>query len=228
MDLFVNSQSVMKILLVSATEKEISPLLATMGIKNYVGDHLRICKHKDNDVDVLVTGIGMTAAAFWLGKILSNQYDMAINFGLAGSFNQDLKIGSVVNIVQEHFAELGAEDGEKFLSLSEIGLSGISEVVNETKISNKVLEEIPMVCGITVNKVHGNEKSIEKIFSKFHPNTESMEGAAFLFACAYEKIPCAQIRAISNFVEKRNKDKWNIPLAIKNLNEKAIQILDTF
>ena len=218
----------MKILIVSATEKEISPLLNQIGIKNFVGEHLRICKHKNNDVDVLITGVGMTATAFWLGKILSNQYDMAINFGLAGSFNKDLKIGSVVNIVQEHFAELGAEDGENFLSLNEIGLEGISEVLNETKISNKILEKIRLVRGITVNKVHGNEKSIEQVFSQFHPNTESMEGAAFLFACAHEKIPCAQIRCISNFVEKRNKDKWNIPLAIGNLNKKAIEILNAF
>ena len=218
----------MKILVVSATEKEISPLLNRIGIEKFASEHLHNCKHKNNDVDVLVTGVGMTVTAFWLGKILSDKYDFAINFGLAGSFNQDLKIGTIVNIVQEHFSELGAEDDEKFLSLSEIGLDGISEVLNETKISNKVLEKIPMVCGITVNKVHGNEKSIEKIFSKFHPNTESMEGAAFLFACAQEKIPYAQIRSISNFVEKRNKNKWNIPLAIETLNKKAIEILDAF
>ena len=218
----------MKILIVSATEKEISPLLNAIGIKNFVGDHLRICKHKNLDIDVLVTGIGMTATAFWMGKILTDKYEMAFNFGLAGSFNKDLEIGSVVNIVQEHFSELGAEDGEKILSLSEIGLEGINEVLNESKIANKVLEEIPMVCGITVNTVHGEEKSIEKVFSRFHPNTETMEGAAFLFACAHEKIPCAQIRAISNLVERRNKNNWNIPLAIKNLNEKAIEILNAF
>ena len=218
----------MKILIVSATEKEISPLLTAIGIKNYVGNYLRICKHKNLDVDVLVTGIGMTATAFLLGKILSDKYDAALNFGLAGSFNKDLEIGTVVNITQEHFSELGAEDGEKFLQLAEIGLEGISEVVNESKISNKILEEIPMVCGITVNKVHGENKSIENVFNRFHPTVESMEGGAFLFSCNHEKIPCAQIRCVSNFVERRKKDKWNIPLAIENLNKTAIDILNAF
>lgn len=218
----------MKILIVSATEKEISLLLQTIGIKNYVGDHLRVCKHKNLDVDVLLTGVGMTAAAFWLGKMLSGKYDVALNFGLAGSFNKDLPLGSIVNVVQEHFSELGAEDGEKFVLLKELGLDGISEVSNESKIANKALETIPIVCGITVNKVHGNEKSIESVFNQFHPNVESMEGGAFLFSCKHEKIPCAEIRCISNFVERRNRTKWNVPLAIKNLNRKAMDILDAF
>jgi futalosine hydrolase len=41
-----------------------------------------------------------------------------------------------------------------------------------------------------------------------------------------ERIPCAQIRAVSNFIEKRNRDNWNIALAIKNLNETAIEIIN--
>ena len=142
----------MKLLIVSATEKEIFPLLTTISIKNYVGDHLRVCKHKNLDIDVLVTGIGMTATAFWLGKILSDKYDWCLNLGLAGSFNKNLEIGNVVNITQDHFAELGAEDGEKNLSLKEIGLEGVIQIVNESKISNKALEGIPIVCGITVNR----------------------------------------------------------------------------
>jgi futalosine hydrolase len=46
-----------------------------------------------------------------------------------------------------------------------------------------------------------------------------MEGAAVFYVAQQEKIPALQIRAISNLVEKRNKDNWDIPLAIKNLNE---------
>ena len=54
-----------------------------------------------------------------------------------------------------------------------------------------------------------------------------MEGAAFFYACMIDKVPCAQIRAVSNFIEKRNRDNWNMALAIKNLNEKALEILDS-
>jgi futalosine hydrolase len=53
-----------------------------------------------------------------------------------------------------------------------------------------------------------------------------MEGAAFFYACRQFNIPCLQIRAVSNYVEKRNRDNWDIPLAIKNLNNFAIELVN--
>ena len=53
-----------------------------------------------------------------------------------------------------------------------------------------------------------------------------MEGAAVMMVCEKFKIKSIQIRAISNLVERRNKEKWNIPLAIKRLNEEAYKIIN--
>ncbi|KKO19734.1 MAG: hypothetical protein BROFUL_01556 [Candidatus Brocadia fulgida] len=52
-----------------------------------------------------------------------------------------------------------------------------------------------------------------------------MEGAAFFYACLMERIPCLQIRTISNYIEDRNKGRWNVPLAIDNLNTIALNII---
>ena len=54
-----------------------------------------------------------------------------------------------------------------------------------------------------------------------------MEGAAFFYVCLQEKIPFLQIRSISNYVEKRNKSNWNIPLAIDNLNVVLLDIINS-
>jgi futalosine hydrolase len=59
-----------------------------------------------------------------------------------------------------------------------------------------------------------------------HAEIESMEGAAFLFACNQTKVSCRQIRAVSNYVEKRDRSKWNIPLAITNLNKVLIDFIN--
>lgn len=218
----------MKILIVAATKFEIDPLIQQMETTRHLNEKSICCTYNNLEIDFLITGVGMVATAYYCGKIINDSCDLALNIGVCGSFNSNLEIGSVVNIVQDHFSELGAEDAEQFLSIKEIGLDGKIELFNETTINNIVLEEIPKVCGITVNTVHGNEKSIEKVFNKFHPNTESMEGAAFMFACDEKGIPYAQIRAVSNFVERRNKTNWNIPLAIENLNKKVLEILNAF
>jgi futalosine hydrolase len=54
-----------------------------------------------------------------------------------------------------------------------------------------------------------------------------MEGAAFHFVCLREEIPFMQIRVVSNYVEPRNKNSWNIPLAIANLNDFLRKYLNT-
>jgi futalosine hydrolase len=54
-----------------------------------------------------------------------------------------------------------------------------------------------------------------------------MEGATFFYLCSREKIPFLALRAISNMVERRNKNNWDIDLALNNLSEKLIAVLLT-
>lgn len=209
----------MKILLVSATPFEIEPALIHFNILNDTGNI------NNNSITTLITGVGMTATAFALGTELATQnYDLAINAGIAGTFDRSLKIGEVLNVGLDCFAELGAEDGEDFLSIDELGF-GKSSIKPETAFIHPSISNLKKVRSITVNKVHGNDESIYTISERLTPQTETMEGAAFFYACNKQNLPCLQLRAISNFVEKRNRENWNIPLAIKNLNNTLIEIL---
>ena len=224
----------MKILLVSATKFEISPLMK--GLRKVRGkQNLWTGRFDKHSVDVLVTGVGMTATAFHLGGALNKKYDLAINAGIAGSFKKELGLGSVVNVVSDCFADLGAEDGDRFLTLKEMGLSKGrrkmparmtgSDGENGRWKGKRAVMSFPQVQGITVNTVHGNAASIRKVVKKFRPDIESMEGAAFFFACTERKTPGLQIRAISNYVERRNKKYWLVNLAVRNLNVRLAGLL---
>src|SRR5205085_11835259 len=115
--------------------------------------------------------------------------------GLAGSFDKNIRIGEVMNITEDCFPELGAEDNEAFLSVFDLKLQdpgaypfekGI--IRNETVQKNGIILKLKQARGITVNTVHGKEESIKKTVKRLSPQTESMEGAAFLFACRMENI----------------------------------------
>ncbi len=219
----------MKILIVSATRFEVQHLLNQMEVISSKNNNQITCTYKNLTLDFLITGVGMVATAYCTGKILNETYDAAINIGICGSFNRNLEIGDVVNVYEDCFSELGAEDGDVFLTLNDLNLEGVDKISNsEFQIPNSAIELLPKVNGITVNTSHGNELSIEKVIQKFHPIVESMEGAAFMFVCENERIPYLQLRAVSNYVELRNKDLWNIPLALNNLTSKVINILDEF
>lgn len=173
----------------------------------------------------------MTFTAFHLGKQLSaEQYHLALNAGICGSFSTDVPIGQVVEVVEDCFSELGAEGKDQFLTLFNLGLLepdtppfDNGKLINRIRVHSPVIDELPKVNSITVNTIHGKHDSIEKVKELFHPQTESMEGASFLYACLLEKIPSLQIRSVSNYVEERNRAKWNIELALKNLNSVLVR-----
>ncbi|MEI6488850.1 MAG: futalosine hydrolase [Bacteroidota bacterium] len=222
-----------KIMIIAATKKEVETLLQKMDkVKNSLhGDFLIECHYKQLEVDIAISGVGMVAATHCT-TILNNMNRVAtFNIGICGSFNRNLEIGTVVNVVEDCIAEMGAEDGENFLSLEEMGINEPSRFdvrMPMEKDFNPFVDLLPKVNGITVNTVHGNEKSIDKVVARLHPMVESMEGAGFLYSIMSNTTPYAQIRAVSNFVEQRNKNAWNIPLAINNLTDKMIEILDYF
>jgi futalosine hydrolase len=186
-----------------------------------------------HDVDVLVTGVGMVATATWATRALTNAtYDVALNLGLCGSFDRSIEPGTVVHVVADRLSELGAEDGDAFLSIQHLHLLADDEppftrgmLVNAAPPVNAVLESLRAVEGITVNTVHGNQSSIACVTSRFSPQVESMEGAAFMYACLVHGIPFAQIRAVSNIVETRNRDSWKLREAIDALGETALRIV---
>lgn len=193
----------MNVLVVAATKEEIMPSIPLL---------------EEKGIAYLITGVGMVATAYHLGKKLAaNSYDLVLNVGIAGCFSKDIALGAVVEINRDLFTELGAEDGDSFLTIDSMGLGS---ALYSSKPRPDLHLMLPQVTGITVNTVHGNDKSIATIVHRF-PGilTESMEGAAFLYACLQENVCSYQVRAISNYVEKRNRSTWNIPLAIQNLNQ---------
>lgn len=223
----------MKVLVVAATTLEIKPLLESLQFESRLNAHLNRYKYQKLKIDVLITGIGMVPTAFLMGKALqTTKYDAALNFGIAGCFQKEISIGEVLHVTSDQFPELGAENGEYFLSLLDLKLLEENcfpfkngELINENPVNSTTIARLTKVRAITVNTISGNENRIEQLKVSFNPVLESMEGAAFLYSCLAEGIPCAQIRAVSNYVEPRDTKKWNIPLAIERLNHTIFSIL---
>ena len=217
----------MRILIVTATSLEIDPVVAKLRYASDRGPRMKTYTHAGHDVEVLVTGVGMVATAAWCSRVLAQtQYDMALNAGVCGSFDPALAPGTVVHVVADRIPEMGAEDDETFLSIAELNLPCEQEFVNPAPPSNAALSRLPAVTGITVNTVHGSARSIAAVTRRFKPQVESMEGAAFMYACLIHDLPFAQVRAVSNVVERRNREAWKMADAIHNLGQATVGILD--
>ena len=194
-----------KTLVIAATAGEIAPFM-------------QLPPHQREAMDTLITGVGMVATAYALGKQLNTQrYDLLLNVGIAGTFNRNIPLATVVRVQQDTFTELGAQDGEQFIDSEALKL-GSHTYYGDPGFNHPAITKLRSCKGITVNQVHGNEASIASIVNRIHPDTESMEGAAVFYAAHQAGLPAVQVRAISNYVERRNKDNWQIGQAIANLN----------
>ena len=221
----------MTILITAATPFEIEPLKKWLD-QNFHLKRNTYLKEK-LQIQLLITGVGSTLTAFHLGTYLAHQKpQLAINAGVAGAFSQDLKIGDVVIVIADRFADLGVEEADgSFTDVHQMGLlpSDTPPFQNGILYNLSGLENdfLPKVNAITVNKVHGTAASIKQIECRYSPEIESMEGAAFFYACLQNEVQFLQIRSISNYVEPRNKDNWNLPLSIQNLNKVLIELIET-
>jgi len=211
--------------IVAATLFEIEPTRQFL-VDNFQSEKPLIFTKKDTTVQILITGVGTTATAFALGHYLSHvKTNLLINAGIAGAFSEKHNLGDVFLIEKDRFGDLGVEESDgRFVDVFELEMPAPNTppyqdgwLVNPAATEQKFL---PTGTAITVQKVHGTADSISKIRKKYPTaDLESMEGAAVHYAALMTGTPFFQIRSISNLVEPRNKDNWDIGKAILTLNE---------
>ncbi len=221
----------MKILLIVATQAEILPFINTLNLRS--GEFRNL---GDIQLKLVITGAGMVATTYHLTKSLSDYHpDLLLNVGIAGSIDSEIKRTTLVNVVSDHFYGFGAEHGEFYISASDIGLQDkrfdTLESIPFPNTFSKLIDKInllPTVKGITVQTVHGEEQSILKM-KRLNPEAqiESMEGAAIMYVGILEQIPVIQLRSISNPVEPRNREGWDLDGSIKSLNDFLITLFES-
>jgi futalosine hydrolase len=212
----------LRILLVSAIRAEADALNKIPGLKNSA-DGFSL---GTNEIIPLVTGVGSVATAWAMTKWISSgsKPDLAVNIGIAGSYRDDITVGEVVIPVSDCFADAGVDTGKGFLTLGEAGLQDpdafpfrSGKIIADNRFVSRATRLLKPVNAVTVNTATGSPDNIRMISERYHSDIETMEGAAFFYVCSMENIPFLAIRAVSNKVESRNREKWNIPLALDNL-----------
>lgn len=161
----------MKPLLIFATEAEAAPVRAVRG-----------------DLDIRICGVGVVETAVSVARIIEAEHLEAIILcGIAGAYDNTLKIGDVVAVAVEQTAALPALYRKSYTATLTLPLAEV--------VSNTVMAV-------------GAEPSGAQV--------ENMEGAALFALCECYGIQCAQIRAISNYTTD-SREQWNIPVALEAL-----------
>ena len=239
------------LLLVAATDAELSPLRRRLDDEAAAHGHAPGVAFR-----YLVTGVGPVATAAALTEeLVRHPADLVLNLGLAGALDRGLPLRHVAVVASEQFGDLGAEDRDgSYLDLFALGLAdrdaepftdgllrsfpdapapaGHRYAARLSSLAEAVHRAFPKpeqrVAGTTVSRTHGSARSIEAFRTQTSAVLESMEGAAVFYCALRQNTPCLQLRAVSNYVEPRDRDAWDVSGALAALTDRAYGLLSDF
>ncbi|MBQ7738262.1 MAG: futalosine hydrolase [Desulfovibrionaceae bacterium] len=185
---------------------------------------------------VLVTGVGPINAALTIGQALQKLFDTHTDLthvliaGLAGAHNLETHpLGSFCLVTEEIWPEYGLHDGHEVVANAfkwpQWAQSPQGPIYDRLKLDDlsafnlkpHVLEQFPPVSSLTVAGVTASFMRVQNMWDRYHAPLENMEGFAIAYGCLRQKIPCTEIRCISNKIGPRQSHEKDFDLAYERL-----------
>ncbi len=188
------------------------------------------------------SGIGKASAAHAAGLMIRDYSpSLIVSFGIGGAYpSSGLKTGDLAVAATELYADQGVLLKDGFHTLEAIGIPTVStgrrryfnEFPSHKTFSRKALQAARRVSDAsaggfaTVSTCTGTRKRALEIERRFGVICENMEGAAVAQICCLYGVPFVEIRGISNIVEDRDTNKWQMKLAAENCQRAVMCFLE--
>lgn len=183
--------------------------------------------HRAGGYDLLAAGVGpalaaaSTAGALTAAALADTPYGLVISTGIAGGFQPDAPVGSLVVADEITVADLGAETADGFAPVTELGFGVVSH-----RPPKSLVRELVVATGgragtiLTVSTVTGSAARAAELRAR-HPRAlaEAMEGFGVAEAAAAHGVPVLELRAVSNPVGPRDRTAWRIGEALTALTD---------
>lgn len=181
---------------------------------------------------VCAGGVGkINAAAATAVMIERHRPQLVINTGCAGAYlGSGLSVGNLVVASEETLADEGVIVSEgwrdlRYMSLPSLDLGG-HPCFNTIPLSKHASEKAMQLADFygvflmrgrfaTVSTCSGTSQRGDQLSTLWNAIAENMEGAAVAQVCRRYGLDCLEIRGISNLVEERDMEKWEIRLAVE-------------
>ncbi|AZP18649.1 futalosine hydrolase [Streptomyces aquilus] len=176
----------------------------------------------DVEAEVIAAGVGPArAAAATATALAAAPYGLVVSAGIAGGFQPDAPVGSLVVADEITAADLGAETAEGFLPVTELGFGTVTHRPPGPLVRDAVAATGARAGAVlTVSTVTGTATRAALLKDR-HPTAlaEAMEGFGVAEAAALHGVPVLEIRAVSNPVGPRDRAAWRIGDALEALTE---------
>ena len=175
---------------------------------------------------VVVSGVGRTNAAIATTRTLLEEgpFDGVLSLGVAGALPEvdpALRIGDVVVATESIYHEEGIQTPDGFQDMTGLGFPLGPFDGNHVSPDSALLERFGPLgrCApvATVATCSGSDDAAHEVRRRTGAIAEAMEGAAVLHAAALQGVPALELRVISNTTGARDRQVWNLDLALDRL-----------
>ena len=193
-------------------------------------------------VVLVETGIGAVNTAQALTVALQEiDPELVLQIGIGGAYlGSGLDKGDLALATEENYGDLGVITPAGWSPADEIGIPVLSSdrdyyntypvdpalVTRAQHIVEQSGECVVQGPFVTVQQCTGREDIGNELAARFNAICENMEGAAAAHVCTLYAVPFLELRAISNRVEDRNKDAWDIPRAVQRVQFAARKLVE--
>ena len=194
---------------------------------------------------ILQGGPGVVNSAQALTAAIETLHpQLVIQIGCGGGFKKSrIEIGDIAIATEEHDVQTGIESEHERYPLHSLPFPLIQQPNQENLIThypfnqslisqcfsiitqNSPASNVLKGPFITVSTITARDHTADTLFNYYQAIIESMEGSSAAHVCMHYGIPFIEIRSASNFVGKRTRSDWNIPLASENVSKAAIKII---
>ena len=232
-------------ILLTATSAEQTLLAGEIdGVRHRVGGRpWRSGRLRGRDVHLIEGGLGAVNTAHALTCALQADLpDLVLQVGVGGGYpHTSLRVGDVALASEEVYGDIGVRTGAGWQPCELIGIpvwrDGESEIFNRFPLDRELVEKAraavaaaggePAVGAfVTVQECSGSAGLGRERGLRFEALCENMEGAAAAHVSRIYGVPFLEIRGISNRVEDRALDTWDIPLAARAAQSAALAALE--
>jgi futalosine hydrolase len=192
------------------------------------------------------TGPGLVNTAQAVTAAIEAQRpDLILMTGCAGAFGKSgMDIGDIGIATEENDAHLGIEP-EREASAPEPLPFDLAEfdgmaVTNRIPLDeNRAADAMGILRGdtspdkanifmgafVTVATITATDRGADRLYERFRPCMENMEGVAAAHICRHYHIPFLEVRCASNMVGRRDRGAWDLPLACRRSAEAAVRLV---
>jgi futalosine hydrolase len=194
-----------------------------------------------------VAGMGKVNAAHAATLLFSRfKPDALIIFGIGGAYpSSGAQVGDIAVAKEEIAGDEGVMTQNGFQDTEYIGIPLIrtatatmytkypaSESLLKltlqalTSHQNAPAAKVHVGAFVTLSTCTGTSIRAQELERRYHGLCENMEGAAAAQVAEMHGIPWIEVRGISNIVEDRNLEKWDVPKAAETAQQAVAHITD--